>query len=184
MKLGLQKVDEMAHPLHKTIGDVVKDSEFPNCQLARDPACGGKQNIPLFCSNKKSNETEYCNVDLLVLNNEIRVIVEIEEADVKPTQICGKFLTSALSTHFIHDNYGNIGMAESVSFIQVLDPSKLRIDKTSKIDQWKRLEKSISDVLPITGSKIKKYKLIYGSSSDFEKTKGNELNNYIKESLR
>jgi hypothetical protein len=47
---------------------------------------------------------EFRSVDLLILcNRKIRVIVEIEEADLTPTQIAGKFLTSALASHFNHD---------------------------------------------------------------------------------
>ena len=67
------------HPLHKMIGDIIQEGELPNCDVIKDPACGGKQNIPLFCIDRKSNKTEYCNVDLLILkDNRIRVIIEIE----------------------------------------------------------------------------------------------------------
>ena len=107
-------------PLHKVIGDIIQDSEFPSCTVLKDPACGGNQNIPLFCIDKKSNRTEYCNVDSLILkDNKIRVIIEIEEADVTPMQIFGKFLASALSSYFIHGTQKDkhIGMGDSVSFI-------------------------------------------------------------------
>jgi len=137
----------MEHPLHKIVGECIGSHKFPNCKIIKDPACGGKQNIPLFCSEDKSNKTEYCNVDLLILkNNKIRVIIEIEEADITPTQICGKFLTSALSSYFIHESENNIpiGMSDSVSFIQILNMSRLK-EGTAKPDQWENLEESINE---------------------------------------
>ena len=93
--------------MHVSIGDLIENSLGERAQLVRDQACGGNQQIPLFCSNEKSNKTEYCNVDLLVIQDgKIRVIIEIEESDVKPTQICGKFLTSALARYYIHETEG------------------------------------------------------------------------------
>ena len=81
---------------------------------------------------------------LMMKDNKIRVIIEIEESDVKPTQICSKFLSSALASYYIHHSENNtpIGMSDSVLFLQILDTSKLE-EKTSKIDQWENLEKSI-----------------------------------------
>lgn len=176
----------MEHPLHKIVGGCININDFPNCKIIKDPACDGQQNVPLFCSRDKSNKTEYCDVDLLMIkDNKIRVIIEIEETDVKPTQICGKFLTSALSSYYIHDSENNtpIGMRDSVLFIQILNTSQLK-EKTSKIKQWENLERSIKNILPI--DQIRKYKLLYGNVSDFNK-KGNkcaELITYIKEALK
>jgi hypothetical protein len=171
------------HPLHKIIGDIVEDNKFPNCTIIKDRACGEKtQRIPIFFSIDKSNHTKYCDIDLLIIkDNKIRVIVEIEEANIKPTQICGKFLTSALSSYFIHKAFNNIPipMDDSVSFIQILDTSKLKVDKTSKLKQWKNLEKSIINILPINDSKIRKYKLIYGDSSDFSDKNGKKRKDLI-----
>jgi len=86
------------------MGDILRDllKDEKEIVLLRDKACGGNQHIPLFCTSEKSRETEYCNVDMMILKNDkIKVIVEIEESNVKPTQICGKLLTSALSRFFI-----------------------------------------------------------------------------------
>jgi len=149
------------HELHMAIGDLVEDGLGERAQLVRDQACGGDQQIPLFCSEEKSNKTKYCNVDLLVIQDrKIRVIVEIEESDVKPTQICGKFLTSALARYYIHETEDDvpIGMHESVTFIQVVDTSNLK-SKSLKPYQWKNLESSIGKILPIKDSDIKEYRL-------------------------
>lgn len=63
------------HPLHKFIGELIDDDAISSpFKIVKDPACGGRHNIPFFCSKKKSNKTEYCNVDLLILkNNKIKV---------------------------------------------------------------------------------------------------------------
>ena len=177
----------MGHPLHGIIGECINTDEFPDCKIIKDPACGGHQNIPLFCSEVKSNETEYCNVDLLIIKDDkIRVIIEIEESDVKPTQICGKFLTSALSSYYIHGSEENkpIEMDDSVLFIQVLDTSRLK-EKTSKIKQWKNLERSINSILPVNN--IRKYKIVHGSPSNFKNRNSSEfieLMGHIKEALK
>ena len=174
----------MKHPLHKKIGELINDNISSGARVIKDPACGGSQHIPLFCSDKRSRQTEYCNVDLLIIvNSRIKVIVEIEEANIKPTQICGKFLTSALISYFIHESENNkcIGMADSVLFIQILDTSKLKIEKTSKTRQWQEIEKSIQNIIPVKRSKIDRYKLFYGNESDFN---AKALTDYIVDFLR
>ncbi len=97
------------HPLHKKIGDalieIINAAADSKIEFFLDPACGGGQNLPIFSTAFKSNPTEYCNVDALVLSDEqVKIIIEIEEANIKPTQICGKYLTSALGRYFIHVN--------------------------------------------------------------------------------
>jgi len=149
------------HLLHKIIADKI-ESVLPSHSLIRDEACGGDQRIPLFYDRKKSRETECCNVDLLVLKeNKIKVIIEIEESNVKPTQVCGKFLTSALARYYIHDNKRNepVEMNDSVAFIQIVDNSKLN-GNSAKPRQWKALERSIQSILPLKNSRITSYRLI------------------------
>lgn len=166
------------HPLHKIIADCIDELQFPNCKIIRDTACGGRIHIPLFYSYIKSRETQYCNVDLLILKDEkIRVIIEIEESDRKPTQICGKFLTSALSNCFIHKKYDKIKMEKPISFIQILDVKSLKQDKTKKIKQGEILEKSINNILPISTSAITEYRSFYVKHEDFKNRKSN---NYVK----
>jgi len=188
-RFSLNKGLIMKHPLHKIVGECIGSHKLPNCEIIKDPACGGEQNVPLFCSEDKSNKTEYCNVDLLILRDDkIRVVIEIEETDIKPTQICGKFLTSALSRYFIHECKNNVpvGMSDSVFFIQILNTSRLK-EGTVKPDQWINLERSIMNILPIKGSKIREYKLLYGNVSDFKGRNScgcAELISHIKEALK
>ena len=157
------------HQLHEAIGVAIAGADLPECTVVRDPACGGDQRIPLFCCKDKSRKTEYCDVDLLVLKeNKVRVIVEIEEANITPIQICGKFLASALATHFIHEKWGDpVEIGDPALFIQVLDTSRLKLDKTSKMEQWKRLERSIRVVLPIKEGGIRCYRMFQGGSKEF-----------------
>ena len=91
---------ESKHPLHREIGMALKNY-FDNQGLILDPACGGNQNIPLFLKGQKSNKTEICNVDAAIIrNNKVKVIIEIEESTITPTQICGKLLTSILAKNY------------------------------------------------------------------------------------
>jgi len=170
------------------VGNLFEDSISSDCQLIRDDACGGNQHIPLFFSENKSRGTEYCDVDLLVLKNgRIKIIIEIEETNIRPTQICGKFLTSALARYYVHEtmNNGPVGMHDSVTFIQILDSSKLKADKTSKFTQWENLEHSINNILPVKESNITNYRLFFGNRSDFMKgEKRSDLVVCIQEACR
>lgn len=104
-----------------------------------------------------------------MLGRRLRVIVEIEESNVKPTQICGKFLTSALSHGLMHRELGDevIPFDDNTLFVQILDTRRLR-KGTSKLKQWRNLEDSIRQMVPIRGSKISRYSLIPGEVADFE----------------
>jgi hypothetical protein len=165
--------------VHKKVGRAFQEfvSKYSNLTLLQDPACEGKQRIPLFCNTPKSRENEFCYVDMMVLKHDkIKLIVEIEESNVKPTQVCGKFLTSALSKYYIHESNRNkpIEMDNNVLFVQILDTSKLVREKTKKIAQWKRLEMSINDSLPLKNSRITTYRIL--STDDLL-----ELENLIRE---
>jgi hypothetical protein len=152
----------MSHPLHQAIGEALDNAKLKECEILKDQACGGDQNIPLFVGKSKSNTTEYCNIDLLVLKNDrIRVIIEIEETNILPTKICGKFLTSALASCYRHSKHGNseICMGESVLFIQVVDSSKLKKGKTSKPKQFENIMTSIKAILPLKNTTITDYRL-------------------------
>ena len=67
--LKVKFLSGVAHPLHVAVADLFKRSISLDCQLIRDEACGGNQQIPFFVSEQKLGETEYCNVDLFVLKD-------------------------------------------------------------------------------------------------------------------
>jgi hypothetical protein len=114
----------------------------------------------------------YCNADaILVKSEKIRFILEIEESGINPTKVCGKFLTSALSRYFIHDVFKNekIPINNNATFVQIMDSSKLP-EKTSIIRKGEILENSIRDILPVKGSKITNYRLLFfKGDEDFSK---------------
>jgi hypothetical protein len=161
----MKAIYKEANIIHKKVGKAFQEfvSKYPNLLLLRDPACEGKQHIPLFCSPVKNRENEFCNVDMMLLKNDrIKLIVEIEESNVNPNQICGKFLTSALAKFYIHCSKKNkpVEMDESVIFLQILDTSKLVKGKTKKIKRWKQLEASINNILPLEDSSINNYRIL------------------------
>ena len=165
------------HPFHYLIGEHLK-KHIQNVDFVIDPACGGDQNIPLFLTDVKSNETEICNVDFMMLKNDrIKIILEIEETNIKPTQILGKFMASALAKFYIHKTkkYKKIEMADNVCFIQILttDPLKPNSDKR---EQWNKIEKALKEVLPTLKTNIKTYRLFYGGSIDIDL---NEITQFI-----
>ena len=159
----------MSHPLHEAIGKIfdLTVSRFPQCELVKDPACGGMQNIPLFRSGARSAATRFCNVDMLILRNQkIRMLVEIEESNIKPTQIAGKFFTSALATHFIHDLHGGSAIPKDnpLVFIQIIDTLNLK-DGSKKMLQCQNIEFAIQSMLPLEG--ITSYRLFFGNTDEF-----------------
>jgi len=152
----------MDHPLHLSIGNEVKRQINGSVSLVRDEACGGSQHIPLFCGTERSRVTQLCKVDLLVIKSDrVSVIMEIEESGFNPTKICGKFLTSAIATHFIHDSERNhvIPYDEKVLFVQVLDGSKFLKPGTSKRKQGELIATEIGRQLPLKASHIAEYRL-------------------------
>ena len=131
--------------------------------LIKDTACGVTHQLPLFVGDVKGHHTHMCDVDLLIVaSHRVRVIVEIEESGFLPTKICGKFLQSALATHFIHNSQEEhkLQYDEKVLFVQVLDGSKLK-QRGHKVEQGKLIEKKIQSIIPLNGSCVTHYSLIF-----------------------
>jgi len=156
---------EERHPLHFQVGELfnelLNESLMSGYSLVLDEACGGAQRVPLFVSSEKSRKTKFCNVDLLVVHDgAIRAIVEIEESNVKPIHVFGKFLASAVSSFCIHDSLGGaMEYGEDVVFIQFVDTSKLKRGRSSKVEQWRNICGSIRSVVPLSGSRVSRYEL-------------------------
>lgn len=151
------------HPLHLAVADTIERRGIGPAVLYRDEACGGspRQRLPLFLGKRRSSCTRLCNVDLLVIKEDaIKVVIEIEESASKPTTICGKFLTSVLATHFIHDslNAEPIQVSDSALFVQVINTSKLP-KGTNKLCQYELLESELKKLLRTLTKHVKKYKL-------------------------
>jgi hypothetical protein len=154
----------MPHTFHLAVAKELKKRLAGRGELFQDPACGGAQHLPLFVGHTKERETHMCDVDMLIVSEGlVRVIVEIEESGFNPTKICGKFLQSVFATHFIQDSQPEqmFPYGKRVLFIQVLDGSKLNKTGTSKYMQARLIEKKIRDMLPIKGSTITAYHLVF-----------------------
>lgn len=168
------------HPLHKKIGEwfVNKYKHESDVVIIKDSACGGKQRIPLFIGKDedKSRAANMCNVDLLIIrNNKIAIIVEIGESNIKPTQICGKFLTTALSDYFSHRKQGGkpFCFKDLPCFIQVLDDSKLDELKIDKAIQGRNIINTVSKKMLDVGVKGRvrfMYKLVYCNINTYKET--------------
>ena len=89
------------HPFHLKIGTLVRGLCLPSIrEIWMDPACNPDSPgvITLF-HGTGPDRVRFCLVDILItLPNKV-VIIEIEESDVKPLHLFGKFFASALSTH-------------------------------------------------------------------------------------
>jgi hypothetical protein len=162
------------HVLHEKLGKSISESfsSEPGYKVMLDKACGGNRTLPLFMSKVKGSDTEICDVDILVVKDEkVRAIIEIEESDVKPNQICGKFLTSALASFYSSEEGTTAPLDAPIAFIQLLDESKLKINKSKKPGQWEKIEKAICRTLPVGNSQINVYKIFgfNGSEDQYEK---------------
>ncbi len=164
----------MDHVLHEKLGKTIRDSFSgePKYKVMLDSACGGNSTLPLFTSCKRTNENRICDVDILIVKDEkVRAIIEIEESDVTPNQICGKFLTSALASCY-SDGKGPLHDLNSpIAFIQVLDKSKLNVPPAKKLKQWDNLEEAMCRILPVGNSQISVYKIFgfNGPEDPYEK---------------
>ncbi|MDR2796983.1 MAG: hypothetical protein LBB80_01430 [Treponema sp.] len=192
----------MGGPLHKKTGDILKNLEKNlKIDVVLDKACGigktGKsQNIPLFLKKEeiKSNETEICDVDAMVIkNNEIKIIIEIEESGFLPTKIYGKYMASNLAEYYAHDTLENEILEikkSNVLFIQIIDTKGLE-SISSKPEQFKNIEKSINNLIKtvkdagISLGCIKEYKLLQidGNKIESNPLLFNEFENIIKDAI-
>lgn len=161
----------MSHQLHMAVAETIERQLKGSAELIRDPACGGKHQLPLFAGSRRGRDTRMCCVDLLIISaDRVRVIVEVEESGFLPTKICGKFLQSALATHFIHDSQSEtvVPYGDRVPFVQILDGSRCLKKGTKKDLQAKMIEQKIRELLPLKTSHISAYKLFFISGKNDE----------------
>lgn len=162
------------HPLHESISDIIEEyfCNVPNAHVYRDPACGkgqlGNRNLPMFFG-ERSNKAEFTNVDLVVtVNSQIKLICEIDESNVKPNHIFGKYLSIA-SSNLLGIGKKLIRLENKFFFLQILDKTKLK-EKSNKTHQWKNIELRIKDTICIIDNHIKDYAIISGTKEDFDKS--------------
>lgn len=156
----------MAHPLHEVIAELLKEAVPAPATLIIDQAGKGDQRIPLFVKDTVGREHWLCCVDGLVkVDGHVRLLVEIDESNVKPTHLAGKYLTSALANFYIHKRErGPLPKFERVWFLQIVSSKGLE-PNSKKPAQWQTLEAAIRSI-PCLGN-IHRYGLFAGLKSDF-----------------
>lgn len=153
------------HPLHRAIGKIITQDRFPRCEILKDRACspGQRHRISLFYG-AGPNRVRFCDVDLLIaLKERGTVIIEIEESNVKPVQIFGKFFASAFSTH-----HGKKPIVQPLLFIQVVDTSALKLEKTKKGNQWGSIAATIKRHAGNWPRRAVRYELFEGGPGEFK----------------
>lgn len=153
----------MDHKLHKEIGKEISELKLDNLKIILDSVCNKNisgdievHDISLF-TDKKSNITKLCNVDALIMQeNEVKVIIEIDESNTSPNQICGKYMTSAFSNRYHYNDVNILIPEKTVLFIQVIDTKKFP-KKSKKEEKLKIIEKIIEEN---TQGIIKEYALL------------------------
>lgn len=136
------------HKFHQAIGRLISESFSENDSLTilKDSACDldKRPRIPLY-RNAAGTRIRYCDVDILIATDEgAKVIIEIEESNVKPINILGKFFASVFSSYYQSTKVDPKPLAKRLLFIQVLDSSKLK-EASGKREQWD----SIADLIRI-----------------------------------
>lgn len=169
------------HPLHKLISEIVVGAEIPGGQPLLGKDCGGDQHIQLFCIGKAARATRFCSIDAAMLKDEeVKVIIEIEESDMRPMALCGKVFVSALASHFIHRGK-MYPIAANASFIQVIDTRKLS-SLSSKLTQCVHLRESIRNTISTIGNL--QYEIFHSDIAEFERAEAQrELQDHLREAV-
>jgi len=155
------------HPLHIIIAKIILGTKMAGCQVILGKDCGGDQNIQLFCKCEAEMATRFCSVDAIVLKNgQVKVIVEIEESDIRPVALSGKAFVSSHASYFIHRNQ-SFPIAFGASFVQVIDTRKLS-KRSSKLTQCQYLRDAIRSTLSKNGN-IRHYEVFHGDIAEFER---------------
>lgn len=154
------------HELHFAIGELLKNIKLPQTQVLLDGACGGHRHIRLYGEEPPTGGTCLVWVDAaIVLAGEIRIVLEIEESNIRPLNFCGKFLATALS-HYHNGPYGRFPIASEVLFIQIFE-KRQNSEGWSKYKQCLYLEREIKERILTGQTRIKDYSFHYGTVEEF-----------------
>jgi hypothetical protein len=144
----------MTENLHQTLPAILKQlfHNPPISHVVLAPECGGRHRIQLFSSGAKSRATNYRWPDAaIILNGNVRVILEIEQAGiVSPGRIGSKLVPATLSTYLCNEEIGRspLSISRETALIQVVNTACLR-PATRKIIQYRNLEGGIRNLLPL-----------------------------------
>lgn len=161
------------HRIHKEIGGLLSKNDLPQVTILKDSACQHdghddgkpekKHRITLY-RESGPDRVRMCDVDILAFREgRGTVIVEIEESNLKPVQVFGKFFASAHSTH-----HGDSRLDERrLLFIQVLVATSVDLTASGKPKQWKALEAVIKHYAEEWPGRDIQYELLGGGPDDF-----------------
>jgi len=156
-----------SHPLHEAIGRLFDQRALPGVEIRKDTACQPTKRKRITLSlGAGADRAQVCFVDLIAVKpGKSMVIIEIEESNVKPVQIFGKFLASALSTHQGESRIDRLPLL----FIQVVDTSALKLGKSKKGYQWSSVKAAIKEhARKWPDRRIVYYELLEGRPTEFE----------------
>jgi hypothetical protein len=166
-----------SHRLHNIIGQILFKGPYKdNAKLFFDQACGLEKpiNIQFFLSKEKPRRSfRLCYVDALILvNDKIRIVIEIEESGRYPGRIIGKFFTFMLAPYFIQKDR-IYDKNEDILFLQIIDTTDSDSKQnSSKGAQWKAIENTIQKHIASCPTGIRyEYRILHGTPDDFEKLK-------------
>jgi hypothetical protein len=160
------------HPLHEAVGDILRSVEIerPELRMLLDNACGGKgQQIRLFGDEPVGNSSCLAWVDAaIVFNDEIKVVIEIEETNVRPLYLCGKVFATALC-NYSSRNGTRTPLAASMLFIQVIKEPERKVGAKprAKVLQCEYLQKTINEIFRKLENRIHLYSFHHGLAESF-----------------
>lgn len=161
------------HRIHEEIGRLLNMHSLPGITILKDSAClsdkdeagrrDARHRLTLF-RGEGTARARMCDVDILAFREgRGNVIIEIEESNVKPVQVYGKFFASAHSTH-----QGDRPLDEQrLLFIQVLVATSVDLKASGKPKQWKALEAVIKRHAEEWPERDVQYELLGGGPDDF-----------------
>jgi hypothetical protein len=162
------------HRIHREIGGLLDEKELPQVTILRDSAClhdgdddrepEKKRRITLY-READPKRVRMCDVDILAYREgRGTVVIEIEESNLKPVQVFGKFFASAHSTH----QGGRRLDDQRLLFIQVLVATSVDLAASGKPMQWKVLETIIKrNAAKDWPERDVQYELLGGGPDDF-----------------
>jgi len=176
----------MKHDLHEKVGEILNKigENTQDIQVLLDSACLGSRKgrywISLFDCQKKSRATRLCCIDAgVIIDNKLKILIEIEESGFNPTKICGKYLTSAFARYLVLAKCPDpIEISENAVFIQIVDTSKFSEEASSKSEQMLRIEKAVQRIASKDSGSIREYKLFLISGIN-DSTELKKMEDYV-----
>ena len=144
----------LSHRFHEAIGRLINKEKYQDCEIWMDRACDPRNGHKIYLYK---DNIRYSDVDILIVKKKgPGIIIEIEESNVKPINLFGKFFAAAFSDHYQTKDTESRLLGYPMLFIQVV-LSELKT-KSKKSEQWYSIEKIIQDTTVKSVSKrIKEY---------------------------